>query len=182
LAAGDEPASHARAYLGQVNRADFALLCKVLDNEKPQRILRVFALPRKRSPPTEAAQTARSQNLGDSSRGPFRQVVTGALRFWEPGRLLYNFVLAAVVIIWIVATWPHFRPAFALSSLLPLAALALIANVCYCAAYLVDIPMQLSPLSAVWRRRRWALWLAGMLIAILLANYWIADEIYPFVH
>jgi hypothetical protein len=55
------------------------------------------------------------------------------------------------------------------------------ANFCYCAAYLVDIPMQFSPLSAVWKRRRWGLWLAGMLIAILLANYWIADEIYGFV-
>ena len=130
----------------------------------------------------ETVQTAQSQNLGDSSRGSFRQVVTGALRFWEPVRLLYNLVLAAVVIVWIVATWPHFHPALVRSSLPPLAALALIANVCYCAAYLVDIPMQLSPLRSVWRRRRWALWLAGMLIAILLANYWIADEIYPFIH
>ncbi|HYB60331.1 MAG TPA: hypothetical protein VEH50_02535 [Methylomirabilota bacterium] len=130
----------------------------------------------------QTMQPAQPQRIGDSSRGSFRQVVTRALRFWEPGRLLYNLVLAAVVIVWIVETWPHFRPALVRSSLLPLAALALIANVCYCAAYLVDIPMQLSPLRSVWQRRRWALWLAGMLIAILLANYWIADEIYPFIH
>jgi hypothetical protein len=31
-------------------------------------------------------------------------------------------------------------------------------------------------------RRRLALWLAGMVFAIVFANYWIADEIYPFVN
>jgi len=59
--------------------------------------------------------------------------------------------------------------------------LALLANVCYCAAYLVDIPMQGSPLSITWRRRRWGLWVIGTLFAIVVENYWIADEIYPFV-
>lgn len=59
--------------------------------------------------------------------------------------------------------------------------LALLANVCYCAAYLVDIPTQYSSVGAIWRRRRWGLWLMGMLFAIVLENYWIADEIYPFV-
>ncbi len=129
----------------------------------------------------ETTQAAQPQEFGDSSRGPFRQVVTNALQYWEPGRVLYNLVLAAVVVIWIVATWPHFRPALVQSSFPPLAGLAAIANLCYCAAYLVDLPMQYSPLGAGWRRRRWGLWLAGMLIAILLANYWIVDEIYPFV-
>jgi hypothetical protein len=42
--------------------------------------------------------------------------------------------------------------------------------------------MQYSSLKAVWRRRRWGLWLAGTLFAMVLANYWIVDEIYPFVH
>jgi hypothetical protein len=41
--------------------------------------------------------------------------------------------------------------------------------------------MQWSALGNLWRRLRWALWLAGMLLAILLANYWISDEIYPFI-
>jgi uncharacterized protein involved in exopolysaccharide biosynthesis len=41
--------------------------------------------------------------------------------------------------------------------------------------------MQLSSLGALWKRRRWILWLAGTAFAVALANYWIADEIYPFV-
>ena len=95
--------------------------------------------------------------------------------------MVYNFVLTAVVVVWLVATWPHFRVAFTLSSLLLLSILALLANACYCAAYFVDLPMQRSSLGTVWKRRRWGLWLAGTLFAIVLANYWIADEIYPFV-
>jgi len=83
--------------------------------------------------------------------------------------------------VWLVATWPHFRPTFTLWALLRLIILALLANVCYCAAYLADIPMQCSPSSAVWSRRRSGLWLLGMLLAIVFENYWIADEIYPFV-
>jgi hypothetical protein len=129
----------------------------------------------------ETANPTQSQGLGESPSGPFRGFLADAMHFWEPRRLVYNFVLAAVAVVWVVATWPHFRAALTLQSLLLLAVLALLANVCYCAAYLVDIPMQRSSLSTVWRRQRWGLWLAGTLFAIVLANYWIADEIYPFV-
>ena len=108
-----------------------------------------------------------------------RQLLTSSARFWEPRRILYNLILFTVCVIWLVASWPHFRPALHLVTLLPMAVLALFANLCYCAAYLVDIPLLESKLCAAWLSRRWILWLAGTLFAILLANYWIADEIYP---
>jgi hypothetical protein len=128
------------------------------------------------APPTQ------SQGLGTAPPGPFRGLLLAdAIRYWEPRRLIYNLILTAVVIAWVVLTWPHFRAALTLRSFLLFVLLALLANVCYCAAYLVDIPIQHSSLGAVWKRRRWGLWLAGTLFAILLANYWIADEIYPFV-
>jgi hypothetical protein len=113
--------------------------------------------------------------------GPFRGVVADAIRFWELRRLVYNLVLFGVVVAWVAVTWPHFRPMFVPNSLLLLAILGLIANVCYCAAYFIEIPMQYSALGKIWKRWRWTLWVAGMLLAILLANYWIVDEIYPFV-
>jgi len=47
---------------------------------------------------------------------------------------------------------------------------------------MIDIPMQHSTLSTAWKRYRWILWLVGTLFALLLANYWIADEIYPDFH
>jgi Mn2+/Fe2+ NRAMP family transporter len=122
-----------------------------------------------------------SQGYGKSFVAPFRAPFADAIRFWERRRLIYNIVLAAVVLAWLVATWPHFRQALTLSSLLLLVILALLANACYCAAYLVDIPMQRSFPNRVSRRLRWGLWLLGTLFAIVLANYWIADEIYPFL-
>src|SRR5713226_2070279 len=88
----------------------------------------------------EPAPPTQSQDFGKSPSGPFRRLLTDATRFWEPRRIVYNLVLAVVVMVWLVASWPHFRPVFTLHSLLLLAILALLANACYCAAYLVDIP------------------------------------------
>jgi hypothetical protein len=110
---------------------------------------------------------------------PMRARLLTALRYWEPRRIGYNAVLSAVAITWIIATWPHFRPAFTLNSLPPLIVLALLANACYCAAYFVDLPLQMSVFAARWQRSRWGLWLLGTALAVLLEWYWIGDEIYP---
>ena len=100
-----------------------------------------------------------------------------AMHYWEKGRIAYNAVLVVVAVAWIVFTWPHFRGAVTLEHIMALAFLALMANFCYSAAYLAEIPLM--ELGAKWAKRRWGLWLAGMLFAILIENYWIADEIYP---
>lgn len=117
----------------------------------------------------------------------FRDSVANAVRYWERRRVTYNAFLAAVAVSWVVLTWPHFRavrlfgipPGDTHPAFLILVILCFLANVCYCAAYLVDIPLQLT--FAAWRNYRWILLLIGILFAILLENYWIADEIYPFV-
>jgi hypothetical protein len=129
----------------------------------------------------DTALPNQSQGSGKSPSGLFSACLTDAIRFWEPRRVIYNLVLTAVVIVWLVASWPHFRPAFTLHSLLLLSILALQANICYCAAYVVDIPMQGLSVGGALRRLRWGLWLIGTLFAILFENYWIVDEIYPFV-
>ena len=109
----------------------------------------------------------------------FRELLSASARFWEPRRILYNLILLAVCVIWFAVSWPHFRPALHLPYLSPMVALALFANLCYSAAYLVDIPFLSSEFRSTWLSRRWMLWLAGTLFALFLENYWIADEIYP---
>ncbi|PYT82683.1 MAG: hypothetical protein DMG40_05260 [Acidobacteria bacterium] len=104
-----------------------------------------------------------------------------AARFWEPRRPLYNLLLFAVVVLWVVKTWPHFRSAMTLESLGIMTVLALLANVCYSAAYLAEMLIQNATSSASWNKQRWVVWVVGTLLAILFENYWIADEIYPFV-
>lgn len=121
------------------------------------------------------------QETGSSAAGsPWRELMNAA-RFWEPRRLLYNLLLLVVVAIWVSKTWPHFRPAMNLEGLGVAVVLGLLANVCYCAAYLAEILIQNATSTASWNRQRWAIWVAGTLLAILFENYWIADEIYPFV-
>ncbi len=121
-------------------------------------------------------------NSSDKPPNTFREVLSDAIRYWEPRRVAYNLILAMIVIAWVALSWPHFRPAMKFEFLVLMAVLAVWANICYCAAYLVDFPMQFSLFQERWLRWRWGLWVGGMLFATLLANYWIADEIFPFVH
>jgi hypothetical protein len=116
-----------------------------------------------------------------SPPGSFRQVFHDATRYWEYRRIVYNLALIALVVAWLVLTWPHFQPALTLESALKLFILATLANLCYSAVYLVDIPLERSSIRTTFRRLRWSIWLAGTLFAVFFACYWIADEIYPFV-
>ena len=102
-----------------------------------------------------------------------------AARFWEFWRIWYNAILVAVVVLWVLFTWPHFRPALNLLDLGRMIVLALLANLCYCAAYLGEFFMQPLLPPKFWTRFRITVWIVGMLFALLIANYWIADEIYP---
>lgn len=102
-----------------------------------------------------------------------------ASRFWERGRLWYSAVLFVIVLLWVVLTWPHFRPAINWADLGRMTILGLLANVCYCAAYVAEFFIQGALPAKYWRPARIAVWVAGMLLAIVVTNYWIADEIYP---
>jgi hypothetical protein len=129
----------------------------------------------------ETAHADPSNHLQNPSV-PFRELLVDAVRYWEPRRIPYNLTLIAIVFIWVLATWPHFRPALTLTALGIFTVLGLIANVLYCVAYLIDIVLQTASFRTAWRQRRWVLWLAGLILAIVLTDYWIADEIYPYLH
>jgi hypothetical protein len=120
------------------------------------------------------------RHLGVERRDRIGQWVD-AMRYWEPRRLVYNAVLVAVVIGWVVAKWAEFVAVASWHSLLQLFVLGFFANVCYCAAYAVDLPLQSSTVCGTWLRLRSGLWLAGTVFAAVLTFYWIADEIYPYL-
>ena len=102
-----------------------------------------------------------------------------ATRFWELGRLWYTTILFAIVLLWVVLTWPHFRLALNWADFGRMTILGLLANLCYCAAYVADFFIQGALPAKFWRRARYGFWIAGMLLATVMTNYWIADEIYP---
>jgi hypothetical protein len=113
---------------------------------------------------------------------PVTPSIRDALSYWEPRRLAYNGALLVQACAWVVLTWPHFQPAFTLGNLGRVLILAGIANVCYCAAYLIDVPLQEAFGHTARRPWRFPVWLLGTLLALLVAQYWIGDEIYPFIN
>jgi hypothetical protein len=100
-----------------------------------------------------------------------RETITDALRYWEPRRLIFNAVLACIVLGYFAAAWPESRSAVTLNGVLFLFILAVLANVCYCAAYLGDLFVQFSGFTAVWQKGRWILFVVGTLFAAAITRF-----------
>jgi hypothetical protein len=112
---------------------------------------------------------------------PVHFSIRNAASFWEPRRLIYNALLTTTALFWLIKDWTHFRPALSWYFLGVITVLALLANLCYCAAYLADLVIQNVLLNSKWNRTRWAIFTLGTLFAMLFESYWINDEIYPYV-
>lgn len=94
----------------------------------------------------------------------WRQVWSDSLRYWEPRRIPYNLVLACTVLACL--GWRLPPPGVAWVGLVVAAG---VANVCYCAAYLVDLGLQYSELRESWLPFRFLLWVSGTVFAACLA-------------
>ena len=107
----------------------------------------------------------------DTDRRPrFRELAAEAIKYWEPRRVVYNLVLAAVVVFYFALAWPKSQTFLSLNFVLVLFLLAVVANVCYCAAYVVDLFVQLSSVRAFWLRKRWLLFLLGVMFAAVITR------------
>ena len=101
-----------------------------------------------------------------------RESLTDAIRYWEPLRLAYNAVLAAIVLIYFGIGYPASRGEISVNSTLFIFLLAVLANVAYCAAYLIDLFAQSSGYRDTWRKNRWVLFVTGLLFAGVLTRFW----------
>ena len=98
-------------------------------------------------------------------RAEWRAILSNAIRYWEPRRLIYNAVLGLIVLAhWIDAPATS-QTSHLTGGIVWLFLAAVGANICYCAAYGVDIFLQLSDFRPLWLRWRWALLLLGILAA-----------------
>lgn len=100
-----------------------------------------------------------------------RDFVTDALRYWERRRVTYNVVLLVIVAGIFAMDATAFGRVASLDLFLQLYLLAVLANVAYCTAYLVDLTVQWSHLRARWLRLRWVLFLIGTVFAATLAQF-----------
>lgn len=100
-----------------------------------------------------------------------RDLLTDAIRYWELRRITYNAVLVAIVLAVFLIDWPESRAALSADLLQTLFVLAVLANVAYCAAYVVDVVAQYSGFRETWKRYRWLLFLIGVVFAGILTRY-----------
>jgi len=102
------------------------------------------------------------------------EILTDAIRYWELRRIAYNTVLAVVVVTLFLVGWPASLGQITVNAAQLIFVLAVLANVAYCAAYVVDFAVQSSSYRAIWKRYRWALFAIGVLFASILARFFAA--------
>jgi hypothetical protein len=100
-----------------------------------------------------------------------REMLTDAIRYWEIRRIAYNVILAVVVILVFMAHWPESRSSLSTNLIQGLFILAVLANVAYCAAYVVDVVAQYSAFQATWKRYRWLLFVVGVVFAGIITRF-----------
>ena len=97
--------------------------------------------------------------------------VADALRYWEPRRVIYNGVLALVVVGHVLAGWPDVVKKLSVNLFLGFFFLAVLANVCYSAVYLVDLFVQFSGLHTAWAKGRVLLLTIGTAFAAVITHF-----------
>ena len=100
-----------------------------------------------------------------------RAYVASALRYWEPRRIFYNLVLAAVLVAHIAAGGPRAQARITFDLTLAGFLLAVLANLCYCAVYAADAFLQLSGIEEALRVGRALLLGMGTAFAATLTHF-----------
>ncbi len=100
-----------------------------------------------------------------------REVITDGIRYWEKMRIGYNAILLMIVLAVFAARWPESGSALSAEMIQSLFLLAVVANVFYCTAYVVDVVAQLSEFRKTWQRHRWILFAVGTTFASIIARF-----------
>ncbi|MGH9795912.1 MAG: hypothetical protein ACRD5G_14175 [Candidatus Acidiferrales bacterium] len=96
-----------------------------------------------------------------------RQAVTDAIASWEPRRILYNAMLAMIMLAYFAIYYPASRSALTVD------------YVAYCAAYVPDIFAQASGYQVLWRRCRWMVFAVGLLFAAAITRFFALALFHP---
>ena len=99
-----------------------------------------------------------------------RESATDAIHYGEPRRLAYNLVLAIVVLMYFWFGYPASKSTLSVNLALLVFLMAVLANVAYCAVYIVDVFAQASGYRELWRKYRWALFAIGTIFAAILTR------------
>lgn len=116
--------------------------------------------------------------MTETTNGPFaapsselKKIASEAIRFWEKMRAAYCGVLVGVVLYNFVKALPASKAILDLDHILVLFLQAVLANVLYSLAYIVDVFVQYSAYRQTWKRMRWILFLIGTVFAAILTRF-----------
>jgi hypothetical protein len=123
------------------------------------------------TPPASSSTSNQAQVETAAASITLRRAIADSLRFWEPIRILYNAILALIVIGHALAYRFDFANGRRMDALLILFVLAVLANVCYCAAHIVDCLVHYSAIEIGMRPIRWGLFAVGTFFAAILTHY-----------
>lgn len=104
--------------------------------------------------------------------GFFRESLTNAIRYWEKMRIAYNIVLLLVVAGCFAWNYSAVGSKLSVNLFLSMIVCAILLNVLYCAAYIVDVLVQMSEFRERWARFRWVLFSIGATFAAILTRFW----------
>jgi len=129
---------------------------------------------------TPAGERDRTGSL-EAGRGALylRELTTDALRYWEPRRLVYNLLLALVVLGHFAAAWPSSRSAVTVDGVLGLFILAVLANVAFSVVYVADVFIQSSGFRSSRHVWRWAFLIVGYAFAAVLTHVMSGNMFLP---
>jgi hypothetical protein len=116
---------------------------------------------------------------GSGTKTKFSELASDAIRYWEPRRLVYNVALFAVVFAHFYASWPASRAFITQNTFYGLFFLAVLANIAYCACYMVDLFVQFAGMRAAWSRSRWSILAVGIIFAGVIAHFFMMGILSP---
>src|ERR1700722_2173027 len=102
----------------------------------------------------------------------FRESLTNSIRYWEKMRIAYNLVLLLVVAG--CFAWNYSAPGSKLTVnvFMSMILCAILLNVLYCSAYIVDVMVQMTEFRDRWGNLRWVLFSVGATFAAILTRFW----------
>jgi hypothetical protein len=108
-----------------------------------------------------------------------RSALSNAVRYWEKMRVVYNIGLLLILGGYFIYNLPQSLEGISFNFFLILLVLAILANVFYSCAYIVDVFLQLTDFAAVWRKRRWILFTIGFVLAAIITRFISMDIFVP---
>ena len=98
------------------------------------------------------------------------EIITEAIRYWEQKRIIYNVGLFIITAISFATALPESLDNIRIMLVFQIFILAVLANVAYSAAYIVDVFVLHSDFASIWRKYRWILFAIGFAFAAI--NTW----------